>query len=189
MMCRASRAQACSVCTPLLEAIEWPSVRTMRASTRASQHARRCASPRAVCAGVARAFTSLLHGRVSCHVVMSVILFPVILFPQVNACGQLESIAESLCDLSATLARERSPVLAPGRLKSCFAYVCMHFTELILVPQPKEFGSAGVRSLVPRVLRRISVRGVLRLQRAWVPSLRRALGARAVDEGAQRRVG
>ena len=93
-MCRASRAQACSVCTPLLEAIEWPSVRTMRASTRASQHARRCASPRAVCAGVARAFTSLLHGRVSCHVVMSVILFP-----QVNACGQLESIAESLCDL------------------------------------------------------------------------------------------
>ena len=70
MMCRASRAQACSVCTPLLEAIEWPSVRTMRASTRASQHARRCASPRAVCAGVARAFTSLLHGRVSCHVVL-----------------------------------------------------------------------------------------------------------------------
>ena len=66
--------------------------------------------------------------------------------------SQLESIAESLCDLSATLARERSPVLAPGRLKSCFAYVCMHFTELILVPQPKEFGSAGVRSLVPRVL-------------------------------------
>ena len=51
---------------------------------------------RVVCAGVARAFTSLLHGRVSCHVVMSVILFPVVLFPQVNACGQLESIAESL---------------------------------------------------------------------------------------------
>ena len=96
-MCRASRAQACSVCTPLLEAIEWPSVRTMRASTRASQHARRCASPRAVCAGVARAFTSLLHGRVSCHVVMSVILFPVVLFPQVNACGQLERYRRSLC--------------------------------------------------------------------------------------------
>ena len=50
-----------------------------------------------VCRRVARAFTSLLHGRVSCHVVMSVILFPVVLFPQVNACGQLERYRRSLC--------------------------------------------------------------------------------------------
>ena len=116
-MCRASRAQACSVCTPLLEAIEWPSVRTMRASTRASQHARRCASPRAVCAGVARAFTSLLHGRVSCHVVMSVILFPVISFPQVNACGETGRVTKGLVtryQQEKRGARSPSPALAPA---------------------------------------------------------------------------
>ena len=97
-------------------------MRTMRASTRASQHARRCASPRAVCAGVARAFNSLLHSRVSCHVVMSVILFPVIFFPRLNACGQVCQSRSQVTLQSATALDRRGGL--EGRTNLCtHAYV------------------------------------------------------------------
>ena len=148
-MCRASRAQACSVCTPLLEAIEWPSVRTMRASTRASQHARRCASPRAVCAGVARAFTSLLHGRVSCHVVLVRYSFSRYSFSASKCMRAIRKVSQSRCVRIGVYSQTCATHHA-SRLMCCETTSYMYSELELYTPQPP-IDCVCVSDLYPRL--------------------------------------